>query len=1212
MVQEWNFWIDRGGTFTDVVARDPQGRVHVRKLLSEDPEHYSDAPLQAMRDFLSVGPDEEIPADQIASVKMGTTLATNALLERKGARVGLVVTRGFADLLEIGYQDRPDLFALEIRKPESLAARAVEIDERVLADGTVRQGLNEQDVRAALETLRAESIDAIAVLLLHSFAYPEHELAVERIARDLGFSQISLSHRVAREIKAVGRGDTATVDAYLTPILREYVGRLRRALGPQVPLRFMQSNGGLADAERFSGKDAILSGPAGGVVAYAHVCGLAGFDQAIGFDMGGTSTDVSRFDGRYERVFEKVVAGVRLKAPMMYIETVAAGGGSILQFDGRRMTVGPESAGANPGPACYRRGGPATVTDANLVLGRIQPAYFPSCFGPQADAPLAPDAAYERIAALAEDIARVTGTPHSEEEAAAGFIRIANENMAKPIREISVARGYNVQEYALACFGGAGAQHACAIASALGMGAIVLHPCAGVLSAYGMGLADMIHAGVEAVLTRLDDAVLETLAARFEALEAAGRAAARAEGFAEKQITCIRSLDLRYQGVDAHLNVVLERNQEVRTQFEARHAALYDYTKQGHPMEVVNVRVETIGRTEKQGETETVCVSYDLSEDQAIETVTVHFDVLRPDGTRVLEAVATPVYRRADLQPGCRLAGPALVVEDVSTVVIDPGWRAEVNGRGHLVLHTEAQSADHERVGTACDPVMLEVFNNLFMSVADQMGKTLERVSHSVNIKERLDFSCAVFTADGDLVANAPHIPVHLGAMGESVRAVLAERGDTMRPGDVYVTNDPFNGGSHLPDITVVTPVFSSSGGRTFFVANRGHHADIGGTTPGSMPPFSRNLNEEGVVLRNLTLVSGGVFHEEDIVRVLTEGAWPARNIPERLSDLRAQIAANTQGVGLLDELCGKYGLETVQAYMGHVTDNAEAAMRETLATWPNGEYRFEDHLDCGARIACVITIDGDSAVVDFSGTDPQLEGNLNAPTAVVTAAVLYTFRTLIGKTIPLNGGCLRPLKLRIPEGSLLNPVYPAAVAGGNVETSMRVVDVLYGALGTMGAAQGTMNNLSFGTADFGYYETICGGAGAGDGFAGASAVHTHMTNTRITDPEVLERRYPVVLREFSIRRGSGGSGEFPGGDGVVRAVEFLAPMGVTMLSERREQAPYGAQGGGPGMPGRNLLQRHGGPVEEVPGHVSLDVEAGDMFMVETPGGGGFGEVGGS
>jgi 5-oxoprolinase (ATP-hydrolysing) len=1211
MVQEWNFWIDRGGTFTDVVARDPQGRVHVRKLLSEDPEHYRDAPLQAIRDFLGVTSDAPIPANRIASVKMGTTLATNALLERKGARVGLVVTKGFADLLEIGYQDRPDLFALEIKKPESLAARAVEIDERVLADGTVRKGLDEQGVRAALETLRADGIDAIAVLLLHSFAYPEHELVVERIARDLGFAQISLSHRVAREIKAVGRGDTATVDAYLTPILREYVGRLRRALGPQVPLRFMQSNGGLADAERFSGKDAILSGPAGGVVAYAHVCGLAGFDKAIGFDMGGTSTDVSRFDGRYERVFEKVVAGVRLKAPMMYIETVAAGGGSILQFDGRRMTVGPESAGADPGPACYRRGGPATVTDANLVLGRIQPTYFPSCFGPQADAVLDPEAAHERIAALAEDIARATGTPHSAEEAAAGFIRIANENMAKPIKEISVARGYNVQEYALACFGGAGAQHACAIASALGMETIVLHPYAGVLSAYGMGLADMIHAGVEAVLCPLEDPALNTLTPHFDTLEEAGRAAAHAEGFPEDRVECVRSLDLRYQGVDAHLNMILKEGTDPREAFEARHVALYGYAKTGHPIEVVNVRVETIGRTEKSGEAETACVQDDLSEDQAIETVTVHFDVLRPDGTRVLEAVATPVYRREDLTPGCRLTGPALVVEDVSTVVIDPGWDAEVNGRGHLVLHAEAQSANHERVGTACDPVMLEVFNNLFMSVADQMGKTLERVSHSVNIKERLDFSCAVFTADGDLVANAPHIPVHLGAMGESVRAVLAERGDTMRPGDVYVTNDPFNGGSHLPDITVVTPVFTSAGGRTFFVANRGHHADIGGTTPGSMPPFSRNLSEEGVVLRNLTLVSGGVFHEEDIVRVLTEGAWPARNIPERLSDLRAQIAANTQGVGLLDELCGKYGLETVQAYMGHVTDNAEAAMRETLADWPDGAYHFEDHLDCGARIACTITIDGDSAVVDFAGTDAQLEGNLNAPKAVVTAAVLYTFRTLIGKPIPLNGGCLRPLELRIPEGSLLNPVYPAAVAGGNVETSMRVVDVLYGALGTMGAAQGTMNNFSFGTADFGYYETICGGAGAGDGFAGASAVHTHMTNTRITDPEVLERCYPVVLREFSIRRGSGGSGEFPGGDGVVRAVEFLAPMGVTMLSERREQAPYGAQGGEPGMRGRNLLQRRSGLVEEVSGHVSLDVEAGDMFMVETPGGGGFGEVDG-
>jgi 5-oxoprolinase (ATP-hydrolysing) len=1203
--QHWQFWIDRGGTFTDVVARDPSGAIHVHKLLSEDPEHYADAPLQAIRVLMGLGEDEPIPSARIRSVKMGTTLATNALLERKGAKVGLVTTRGFADLLEIGYQDRPELFALEIRKPSSLAHAIVEVDERVLAAGTVRTPLSEVAVRAALRELRERGADALAVLFLHSYAYPEHELLVERLARDAGFTQVSLSHRVAQEIKAVGRGDTTMADAYLTPIMRGYIDRLRRALGEEAPLQFMQSNGGLADADRFSGKDAILSGPAGGVVAYAHVCKLAGFAKAIGFDMGGTSTDVSRYDGRYERIFEKTVAGVRIKAPMMYVETVAAGGGSILAFDGHRFTVGPESAGANPGPACYRRGGPAAVTDANLVLGRIQPAYFPACFGLNADQSLDADASRDALAAIAKHVRESIGRDLAVEEVAAGFIRIANENMAKPIKEISIARGYDVQEYALACFGGAGAQHACAIADTLGIRTILLHPYAGVLSAYGMGLADMIHTEVEAVLRPLEADTLINLESRFALLETKGRRTIEAEGFDATHTTTERSLDLRYVGVDTSLNVVVRNPATVREDFEAHHQTLFGFVKESHPIKVLNIRVETVGHTDKPDEPESPYLTSDVPDDLRIDMVTVHFDVLRNDGARTLQPTETPVYERARLEPGMRVAGPALIVEAVSTVAVDPGWTAEVNARGHLILTAEKRIA-RERVATDCDPVMLEVFNNLFMSIADQMGATLERVSHSVNIKERLDFSCAVFTRAGELVANAPHIPVHLGAMGESVKAIVAANPNGMRPGDVYATNDPYRGGSHLPDVTVVTPVYSESNELLFLVANRGHHADIGGIAPGSMPPFSRRLDEEGVVLHNFRLVSEGRFHEAEIVAKLSEGLYPARNMTERLSDLRAQIAANNAGVRLLRDLCVQYGVEVVRAYMGHVRANAADSMRDAIRALPDGVHRFEDQLDSGATIRCAITVDGDRAIVDFAGTDPQLDTNLNAPPAVSIATVLYVFRTLIAKPIPLNGGCLDPIEVRIPEGSLLNPKYPAAVVGGNVETSQRVVDVLYGALGVVAASQGTMNNFSFGTKDFGYYETICGGAGAGPGFHGASAVHVHMTNTRITDPEVLELRYPVILREFSIRRGSGGAGQWRGGNGVTRRIEFREPMSVSLLTERRTTQPFGVHGGEPGQPGRNTHQRNGN-IEVLPGHAALEVEAGDIVTIETPGGGGYG-----
>ena len=1208
VIDKWDFWIDRGGTFTDVVARDPGGGIHVHKLLSEDPEHYKDAPLAGIRRLMGVEPGGTIPGERIRTVKMGTTVATNALLERHGAPVCLVVTRGFADLLEIAYQDRPDIFALHIKKPSQIVTERIEVDERVMADGTIRCAPETGRIRDDLQAAYDRGIRSAAVVLMHSYAYPEHERLVGEIAREVGFEHVSLSHEVSGEIKAVARGSTTAVDAYLTPILREYVARVRLPMGQGVDLRFMQSHGGLTDADHFSGAGAILSGPAGGVVACAQAARLAGLKKVIGFDMGGTSTDVSRYDGQYERVFETITAGVRIQAPMMNINTVAAGGGSILSFIDGRMRVGPDSAGANPGPTCYRRGGPAAVTDANAVLGRIQGRHFPACFGPHADKTLDVDASRSAIAEIAEEICAETGREMSVEETASGFVRIANENMVKPIREISVARGYDVREYALVCFGGAGAQHACAIAEALGVRTILLHPLAGVLSAYGMGLADMIHTDVEATLEPLDKQVLSRLEERFAAIESAGRKKVLDEGIADERISHLRSLDLRYEGVDAYLNVPLAEEADPREDFEALHKQLFGFIKPGHPIEVVNIRVETTGSTLKPDEPAVETDDYEVNPSSEIDSVTVHFDVLEPDGRRTLRPVGTPVYRRSDLSPGARLAGPAMIIEDVSTIVVDPGWAVRVNERGHIVLTATADQKRRERVTTQRDPVLLEIFNNLFMSIARQMGLTLQNVSHSTNIKERLDFSCALFDSRGDLIANAPHIPVHLGAMGESVRAVIESRGDSVHPGDVYATNDPYHGGSHLPDITVVTPVFPPSDERgkpLFFVATREHHADIGGITPGSMPPDSRTIEEEGVLIHDFTLVEQGKFRETEFVDLLTGGKYPARNIPERISDIRAAIAANTAGMRLLVELIDRYGLDVVEAYMRHVKDNAEQAMRAVLRELPDGEHRFEGFLDDGARIAATVTISGDSATVDFTGTDSQLPSNLNATRAVVIAAVLYVFRTLIPRPVPLNAGCLLPIEIVTPPGSMLDPNSPAAVTGGIVETSMRITDVIYGALGKLAAGQGTMNNLTFGTGGFGYYETICGGAGAGFGFDGASAVHTHMTNTRITDPEVIERRYPVLLRVFEVRGDSGGSGVWCGGDGVRREIEFLEPMSAAILSERRIRAPFGLNGAGDGKKGRNLLIRRE-TEEELSGKVQLSVRPGDVLVVETPGGGAY------
>ncbi len=1199
----WRIWIDQGGTFTDLVAQDPEGQLKVRKLLSDAPHVYRHAPLQGIRDLLGLGRDQAIPEDVLEAVRMGTTKGTNALLERRGEPFPLLVTEGFEDLLSIGYQDRPELFALRIVKPETLPRKVVGIPERIDSDGRVETPLDRERAGDALRRLRAEGFTTLAVLFLHSWKNPDHELAVEARARDLGFEWVSVSHRVANEIKAVGRGDTTTVDAYLSPVLRRYLTALESELPRSTRLFMMQSSGGLASVDRFSGKDSVLSGPAGGVVAVAHVARRAGFEKVLGFDMGGTSTDVSRFDGEFARVYETKVAGIRLKAPMLEVSTVAAGGGSILRFEQGRFQVGPESAGADPGPACYGRGGPLAVTDANLVLGRIRPEHFPQCFGPSGTAALDLEAARRGFAAVVDAVRVATGRKMTIEEVAEGFVRIANENMADPIVGLSQERGHDVRDHALLGFGGAAGQHVTAIARSLSIRTVLLHPLSGVLSAFGIGLADLVAVETATRPGPLDEGTGERLASTFAELSAQVRRALLDQGAAEGDVTVVATVDLRYRGVDQTLNVAWDADLgRLRAAFESAHQRLYGFLHVDVPVEVVTVRVLGTGRTPDPdlGSMAPPARAAGSPPPTPVGRGPVWF----PSPQGGVTSVDSPFYRREDLAAGDRIEGPALVIEAISTIVLAPGWTARLSESGVLVLE-DAEGRPPEPRSTRRDPIRLELWNNLFMSCAETMGRTLERVSHSTNIKERLDFSCALFTKAGELVANAPHIPVHLGAMGATVAAVRDEVGDRMRPGDVFVSNDPYHGGSHLPDVTVVTPVFDDAGKLRAFVANRGHHADIGGISPGSMPPFSRSIDEEGVRLHAFPLVEGGRFREAEIRARLSEGRWPARNPEERLSDLRAQVAANQAGVRRILELDRLHGPEVVDAYMGHVLDNGEEAVREVLADLPAGEHRAFDFLDDGARIGLTVKVDGERAVFDFTGTDPQLPGNLNAPVAVVHAAVLYALRCLTRRTLPLNGGCLRPVSIVIPEGSLLSPRPPAAVVGGNVETSQRVVDVVFGAVRKVAASQGTMNNLTFGNDSFGYYETICGGAGAGLGFDGASAVHTHMTNTRLTDPEVMELRYPVRVRRFSIRAGSGGAGTYRGGDGVVREIEFRKPVTVSILSERRALGPFGLGGAEPGRAGRNALRRKDRWIE-LPAKVRIEAEAGDRIRIETPGGGGY------
>ena len=1186
MSTPWQIWIDRGGTFTDIVARAPGGALRTAKLLSENPDHYDDAALEGIRRIVGTGAP--------ISVKMGTTVATNALLERKGAPTLLVVNRGYADILRIGTQNRPDLFTLNIELPEPLYSRVIEIDGRMDAQGHEIDPLDEATAHVALQDAFADGYRAVAIVLMHGYRAPRHERVIADLARAVGFTQISASHDVSPLMKLVPRGLTSVVDAYLSPILRRYVARVSAGLPNNARLMFMQSNGGLTDGSLFRGKDAILSGPAGGVVGAVETAKQAGFDRVIGFDMGGTSTDVSHFAGSYERDFDTHIAGVRVTAPILRIHTIAAGGGSILAFDGQRFRVGPASAGADPGPACYGKGGPLTVTDANVMLGRIQPEFFPKLFGPNADASLDAAVVRARFESLAQTIGR------DPMEVAEGFLAVATENMAAAIKHVSVQRGYDVSQYVLACFGGAGGQHACGIADALGMQTIFIHRMAGVLSAYGMGLAPVRAHREAALVCPLTTESIADLTGIAASLEESCRRELAAQGVAPETMEIQHTLQVRYAGTDTTLEVPLAAADQVSRNFADMHRMRFGFVDDTRGLEIDSVLVDASSRVE-------------LPEPKPGWPS----DVAAPTPERVVGAwfngreQKAVLYVRDLLKPGMRLDGPAIIAEENATTVVEPGWHAQLDGAGDLILSRTVPLRRRVGIGTNIDPVMLEIFNNLFMSIAEQMGAVLANTASSVNIKERLDFSCALFDAAGGLIANAPHLPVHLGSMGESVRAVLRARGSMVKPGQVFALNAPYNGGIHLPDITVITPIFDERGEELlFFVGSRGHHADVGGITPGSMPPFSKSVDEEGVLIDDFLLVDNGVMRETQLRALLAGGAYPARNPDRNVADFRAQIAANARGAQELRLLVRHYGLDVVRAYMAHVKANAAEAVRRVLDRLPDGS--FINKMDFGGQIQVAIRIDRQarSAVVDFTDTSMQTESNFNAPLSVTRAAVLYVFRCLVADDIPLNDGCLEPIRLIVPEGSMLNPCYPAAVVAGNVETSQAVTAALLGAAGAAAASQGTMNNFTFGNERHQYYETICGGAGAGPGFAGASAVHTHMTNTRLTDPEVLEWRFPVRLEEFRIRRGSGGVGRWMGGDGAVRRIKFLEPATAAILAQSRIVAPYGLAGGAAGQVGCTWVARADGRVERLEPADETKVDVGDAVIIETPGGGGYGSPG--
>ncbi|MGY6216051.1 hydantoinase B/oxoprolinase family protein [Methylolobus aquaticus] len=1200
----WEFWIDRGGTFTDIVARRPDGVLEARKLLSENPERYADAALHGIAEILT-GRAES--ATRVSAVKMGTTVGTNALLERKGEPTVLVTNRGFGDILRIGYQNRPDIFALDIRLPDRLYKAVIEIAGRIDAAGSELEPLELADIEASLQQAYRQGLRSVAVVLMHAWRHPEHETMVGQVAADIGFTNVVLSHRTSPTIRLVSRGNTTVLDAYLSPVLRLYVERfasgLDKVLGQvgsagQCRLSFMQSHGGLTDATRFGGKDSLLSGPAGGIIGAIASARRSGYEKIITFDMGGTSTDVAHHAGALERTEEADLAGIRVHLPLMAIHTIAAGGGSVLRFDDGRYRVGPESAGASPGPVAYRRGGPLCVTDANLMVGKLHPEFFPRVFGPNGNQALDSDGVQAAFVELAAVIAASTGRPVQPETVAEGFLNVAAEGMANAIRKISVERGHDVSDYTLCSFGAAGGQHACQIADLLGIRRILIHPLAGVLSAYGMGLADHRILRGTPIAAELRAGLIAELDQLASELEADALNELIAQGITREKTSMMRRLLLRYAGTDTPLAIPWGTEQAIRQAFADAHRQRFGFVAPDKSLVIERVEVEAIGSNEHMDQPPHAV----RSRSAGAPTALTQFY----SGGRHHVA---GIYRRSELAPGMYLHGPAIIAEDTATTVIEPGWSAGVSANEDLLLQRIGTAFRRAGSDTAVDPAMLEIFSQAFMAIAEQMGFALQNTAHSVNIKERLDFSCAVFDHLGELIANAPHIPVHLGSMGESVRNLLETVGQSLRPGDVYLTNSPYHGGTHLPDITVVTPVYLDPAERpAFYVASRGHHADVGGPTPGSMPPHSVSITEEGVLAESLRIVAGQRFDEAAVRDWLGANAYPARNPDQNLADLRAQVAANERGAEELRRLVAEYSHATIAAYMEHIKDHAETAVREVIGTLTDGSFSYP--LDDGAEIRVNVRVDRDArrACIDFTGTSPQRTNNLNAPAAVCRAAVLYVFRTLVKRDIPLNAGCLRPLEIMIPDGSMLNPRSPAAVVAGNVETSQYIVDALYGALGIMAASQGTMNNVTFGDDDLQYYETICGGAGAGPDFDGCDAVHTHMTNSRITDPEILESRFPVRLEEFSIRRGSGGAGRHRGGNGVTRRIRFLKPMKLAVLSSHRLHPPFGLAGGKPGALGRNTLVRADGRSEDLSGRASCTALEGDVLVVETPGGGGFGQ----
>ena len=1194
----WQFWIDRGGTFTDVVARKPDGTIIIDKLLSENSEQYKDAAIAGIKKLLKLKEDDLIPVDQISSVKMGTTVATNALLERKGDRTLLLITRGFGDLLRIGYQNRPLLFDLNIKLPELLYDRVVEVSERLDAKGNVVRNLDEESVREALRNAKNDGINGVAIAFMHSYINPIHEEKIAQIAIEENFLQVSVSHQISPLMKLVGRGDTTVVDAYLSPILRRYVNQVSSELknSKSTKLMFMQSNGGLTDANLFQGKDALLSGPAGGVVSMVQTGIQAGFKKLIGFDMGGTSTDVCHFSGEYERSFETEVAGVRIRAPMMQIHTVAAGGGSILSFKDGRFQVGPDSAGATPGPASYGKGGPLTVTDCNVLLGKLHPEYFPNVFGVNGDEPLDVEIVRKKFLLMSNEIAKETGKLSMNITLIAeGFLKIAVENMANAIKKISIQRGYDVTNYTMNCFGGAGGQHACQVADSLGMKSVLLHPYAGVLSAYGMGLAE-----IRAIREKHFEKDLENIGYAEKLIDELSVQASndvKKQGILETSITLVKKAFLRYQGSHQSLEINFNTINVMKLSFESEHKKRFGFYVEGRKILIEMLTVEAVGKSSE---------NYDFSNlpSSTIDAIPIinKFMVVNSIETNV------PIYNRVDLKIGQKINGPAIICETTGTNIIDDGWNACLDRFQNLILNRYKGKVNEKSLGTSADVIMLEVFNNLFMNIAEQMGATLANTAYSVNIKERFDFSCALFNAKGDLVANAPHVPVHLGSMSEAIRTVIKLNKNKIYAGDVFVLNAPFNGGTHLPDVTVITPVFNKEGQEIiFFVASRGHHADIGGKTPGSAPPDSKHIDEEGVLIDNFKMFEKGVFRENEMREILSSGKYPCRNIEHNMADLAAQVAANETGIREINSMIEQFGIETVHAYMDHVQDNAEECIRNAITELNEGMYEYE--LDNNEFIRVKIKVDKikREATIDFTGTAEKNPFNYNAPMAVCHAVILYVFRTLVGKNIPLNEGCFKPLNIIIPNNSMINAKYPSAVIAGNTEVSQLTCNALFGALGVLAGSQATMNNFVWGNDNIQNYETICGGTGAGPDFHGTSAVQTHMTNTRSTDPEILEARFPVRLEEFSIRKNSGGKGKFNGGNGATRKLRFLEKMIVTTLCSHRKIPPFGVQGGSPGECGKEWLERKDGSIEKLEGNDSCNVDVDDLFIMQTPSGGGFG-----